>query len=505
MSSDDQGSGIGDRGSESAHSRWGRVRDLFERAHDEQPRDISEWLDRQGVDDWQVREEVRSLLRHHSSAGSFLLNPAGDQLAALIRPERRLEPGQVVGAYTVIRELGRGGMGQVYLARDRIDREVALKAVSPDLAVDPAYRDRLKREASIAGKLKHPGICIVYALEEIEGELFIVHEYIDGHTLRDEMGTSRPPVADVMRTARELAAALAHAHRQGVIHRDIKPENVMRTEEGHVKILDFGLARVESADDGVMNQLTRPGTIMGTPAYMAPEQFSGVRADARADVWALGVMLYEYACGVHPFTAETLDRLMARIRGDAFEPVENRRPDLGSSFSIAIERSLEKAPDDRLSSGAEFLKLLDRDNVSSEMSSWWRLHQLVVIALYFVACALAWQVKEWQPGITTPLFVAAGVVATVAGVLRGHLLFVAATAARRLAAEYNRLVHGLLATDVLLGTIMTVDGVLLAATRPLPGVLTIALGVGIALVRIVVEPTTTAASLRRAGECASGA
>ena len=127
MSSDDQGSGIGDRGSESTHSRWRRVRDLFERAHDEQPRDISEWLDRQGVDDWQVREEVRSLLRHHSSAGSFLLNPAGDQLAALIRPERRLEPGQVVGAYTVIRELGRGGMGQVYLARDRTGVRIALR------------------------------------------------------------------------------------------------------------------------------------------------------------------------------------------------------------------------------------------------------------------------------------------------------------------------------------------------------------------------------------------
>ena len=476
--------------------RWQRVRDLFERAHDEQPRDISEWLDRQGVDDWQVREEVRSLLRHHSSAGSFLMKPAGDNLAALMGPERRLEPGQVVGAYTVVRQLGRGGMGEVYLARDsQLGRMVALKAVSPGLAADSVYRDRLKREASIAAQLKHEGICVVYELEKHEGELFIVHEYIDGHTLRDEIGKLRPPAADVMRTARELAAALAHAHKQGVTHRDLKPENVMRTGDGHVKILDFGLARIETADEGV--QLTRPGTIMGTPAYMAPEQLSGFRADARADVWALGVMLYEYACGVHPFQAETLDRLMARIRGDGFEPVENRRSDLGSSFSMAIERCLEKAPDDRLASGAEFLKQLDRANVSSEMSSWWRTHQAIVIALYFIACTVAWQVKEWQPGIPTPLFLAAGVVATVAGVLRGHLLFVAATAARRLAAEYNRVAQGLLATDVLLGTIMAVDGALLAATRPLAGVLTIALGVGITLVRLVVEPTTTEASLRR--------
>ena len=103
MSSDDQGSGIGDRGSESANSRWRRVRDLFERAHDDNPRDISEWLDRQGVDDWQVREEVRSLLRHHSSAGSFLVEPAGDQLAALFGPDRRLEPGQVIGSYNIVR------------------------------------------------------------------------------------------------------------------------------------------------------------------------------------------------------------------------------------------------------------------------------------------------------------------------------------------------------------------------------------------------------------------
>src|SRR5688572_20964143 len=195
--------------------RWHRVRDLFERAHDEQPRDISEWLDRQGVDDWQVREELRSLLRHHSSAGSFLLNPAGDQLAALIGPERRLEPGQVVGAYTVVRELGRGGMGEVYLARDsRLGRMVALKAVSPGLAADSVYRDRLKREASIAGQLKHPGICIVYALEELEGELFIVHEYIDGHTLRDEMGTSRPPGRDANRArARRSRGACPQAGR----------------------------------------------------------------------------------------------------------------------------------------------------------------------------------------------------------------------------------------------------------------------------------------------------
>ena len=150
----------------------------------------------------------------------------------------------------------------------------------------------------------------MYALEEVGGDLFIATEFVDGHTLRDEIASGRRPSADtILATARELAAALATAHAKGITHRDLKPENVMRTAEGRVKILDFGLARVETpeaAERGasrVRVLATRPGMIVGTPGYMAPEQINGQPADARTDVFAYGVLMYQFSCGEHPFAA----------------------------------------------------------------------------------------------------------------------------------------------------------------------------------------------------------
>ena len=163
--------------------------------------------------------------------------------ALLDDDEAAYAAGRVIGPYTIVRELGRGGMGRVYLASDaRLGRNVALKAIAPRLIGDPAQRERLRREARAAAGLTHPGICTVYALEEYDGDLFIAAEYMDGRTLREEIaGGSRPLAADILRTARDIAAALASAHASGIVHRDLKPENVMRTSDGRVKILDFGL------------------------------------------------------------------------------------------------------------------------------------------------------------------------------------------------------------------------------------------------------------------------
>src|SRR5262249_59904707 len=169
-----------------------------------------------------------------------------------------------------------------------------------------------------------PGICTVYALEEIDGDLYIATEFVDGHTLREEIQSNhRPSVAEVARTARELAAALASAHKNGVVHRDLKPENIMRTRDGRLKILDFGLARLEpSAAAGARFSgavhATQPGTMVGTPAYMAPEQINGGAVDARSDLFAFGVVMYECACGVHPFDGSTPPAVVARVlRSDA--------------------------------------------------------------------------------------------------------------------------------------------------------------------------------------------
>ena len=155
--------------------------------------------------------------------------------------------------------------------------------------------------------MTHPGVCTVHALEEFDGQLFIVSEFVEGHTLRDEIGKGPlPDVNAITRTARELADALAAAHARGITHRDFKPENVMRDRSGRLKVLDFGLAC--AADAGIVNAgalATMPGVLVGTPAYMAPEQLNGERADARADVFAYGVVVYEFACGTHPFNAST--------------------------------------------------------------------------------------------------------------------------------------------------------------------------------------------------------
>lgn len=256
-----------------------RARDLFEAAIERDPATVTRWLDDAAADDPGVRDEVRSLLDHHSRAGSFLTQPLPEAAPHLLEEESALTQGTVVGSYTVLREIGRGGMGRVYLASDaRLGRTVALKALPPDLTREPQHRERLRREARAAAGLTHPGICTVYALEELDGELYIATEYVEGCTLRDEIASGqRPSIDAIVATSRELAAALASAHAKGITHRDLKPENVMRTADGRIKILDFGLARIDGASSGAAGTLTlqMPGGVAGTPAYMSPEQIEG--------------------------------------------------------------------------------------------------------------------------------------------------------------------------------------------------------------------------------------
>ncbi|HEY6894314.1 MAG TPA: serine/threonine-protein kinase, partial [Rhodanobacteraceae bacterium] len=225
-------------------SQQRRVRELFEAAVDRDVADAHAWVGREAADDVAVRDEVWSLLEHHSRAGAFLT-----ESILLTAPELLDDPplpsGTQIGAYTIVRELGRGGMGRVYLAQDgRLGRPVALKALAPHLGRDPRQRERLRREARAAATLTHPGICTVYALEEAGDDVYIAAEYIDGHTLRDEIAGDRRPDADtLLRTARELADALASAHSRGIVHRDLKPENVFFTAQGRPLVADLGLAR----------------------------------------------------------------------------------------------------------------------------------------------------------------------------------------------------------------------------------------------------------------------
>jgi eukaryotic-like serine/threonine-protein kinase len=488
-----------------------RVRDLFEGALDLDAAGVPAWILREAADDPEVCDEVLSLVEHHSRAGDFLLRPVADGAPDLLSDEVPLAPGTAIGAYAIVREIGRGGMGRVYLANDtRLGRTVALKALAPHLMRDPAQRERLRREARSAASLTHPGICTVYALEEIDGDLYMASEFVDGHTLREEIRSARRPSGDeVLRTARDLASALASAHARGIVHRDLKPENVMRTRDDRLKILDFGLARLmeDAIPEGASSNTgtagsryaTRPGFVIGTPAYMAPEQINGDPVDVRTDVFAFGVLLYEYACGAHPFAATTELATVARVLGTDARPLTARCPAVPGRVAEIITRCLSKTPAERFGSAAELVGALATAGQAAPPASphatWWRVHQIIVVMLYAVGSTVAWQIKDWgETWLTVAIFLALGAVSTIGGVLRGHLVFTELMNRPQLAAERRRTSRATMLLDLLAAVLLFTDGVILAGTRALPAVLTIALALGIALAAIVLEPATTSAA-----------
>ena len=235
-----------------------------------------------------------------------------------------LTPGTRLGPYQIVTALGAGGMGEVYRARDpRLDRQVAIKLLPTALAADRHARERLRREAMAVAALDHPYICKLFEIGEDGDALFLVMEYIAGTTLHQRLLEGRMPLPDALRLAGEIAEALQEAHAGGFLHRDLKPANIMLTPQGHVKVMDFGLAkRVEvlsSPDTATREmgggQLTVQGTIVGTPDYMSPEQVKGSALDVRSDLFSFGVMLAEMTSGRHPFRQpSTMETFSAVLR-----------------------------------------------------------------------------------------------------------------------------------------------------------------------------------------------
>ena len=458
--------------------QWSRVRELFEQASDLEPVDAVAFVQREAAGDAGVRDEVMSLLVSHGRAGEFLAQPVAEVLPELLVPDEALAAGTTIGSYTIIRELGRGGMGRVYLATDsRLGRPVALKVLAPHLLRDPRQRDRLRREARAAAALSHPGICTVFALEELDGDLYIATEFIDGHTLGDEIrGGQRPASDEIVRTARALAEALAAAHRAGIVHRDLKPDNVMRDKDGRLKILDFGLARSQSPLE--VTAASRAGMLVGTPGYIAPEQMAGERGDARADVFAFGVLMSEYASGTHPFATGA--------------------PRTVPVIGPIVAQCLRQSPDERFASATAIVAALGREPAeatSSTRVTWWRIHQFVVVAFYVLAAIAAWLVKDRvETPITVAIFIAAGAAATIGGVLRGHLLFTEQMNPQHLGAERRRARRATVLVDLLFALLLLLDAVLVARVQALASVFTVSLAVGIALAVLVLEPATSRAA-----------
>ena len=262
--------------------------------------------------------------------------------------------GRTVAHYEILAPVGGGGMGVVYKARDlKLGRIVALKFLPPQWSHDESARQRFLREAQAASATDHPNICTIHDIgTAADGQLFIVMAYCDGETLKRRLEQGPLPAEEALDIATQIADGLAKAHAQGVVHRDIKPGNVILTEDG-VRILDFGLAKFADS-----LQLTVHGSTLGTAAYMAPEQVRGEDADARADVWAVGVVLYEMLCGHPPFRGGYPEAIAFAIRNDAPAPLRAQRPEIPEEVEQLVFRALHKEPAVRFQSGRELARAL---------------------------------------------------------------------------------------------------------------------------------------------------
>jgi len=264
-------------------------------------------------------------------------------------------PGKTIaGKYKILSEIGRGGMGVVYKAKDtRLKRTVALKFLPAELTKDKVAKDRFIQEAQAAAALDHPNICTVYEVDEVDGQTFIAMSYIEGESLKDKLKEGPLDIDGAKDIALQVAEGLKEAHEKGIVHRDIKPANIMLTKKDQAKITDFGLAKLSWGVD-----LTKTSTIMGTTAYMSPEQIRCEKVDARSDIWSLGVVLHEMLTGQLPFDGEQTQSMFYSILNKDPEVVTSVRQDVPSHIEQVLKRALEKEPEKRFQSVEELEKEL---------------------------------------------------------------------------------------------------------------------------------------------------
>jgi serine/threonine-protein kinase len=266
--------------------------------------------------------------------------------------------GTLLGSYEILAPLGSGGMGDVYRARDRkLGREVAIKVLRPGLASDPERLLRFEQEARTASALNHPNIVTIYEIGEDQGTRYIAMEHVDGSTLRELLASGPLPPRKLLDLGKQIAEGLAKAHAAGIVHRDLKPENIMLSRDGYVKILDFGLAKLRPYPSGIDSEMatsdrveTQEGVIVGTVAYMSPEQAKGLPVDFRSDQFSFGAILYELATGKRPFERPSTAETLRAILGEEPEPVASDNPSVPPHLARILERCLAKDPQDRYDS-----------------------------------------------------------------------------------------------------------------------------------------------------------
>jgi serine/threonine protein kinase len=271
----------------------------------------------------------------------------------------KLQPGQMLGPYQIISQVGEGGMATVYKAyQPSMDRNVAIKVLPSQLAESPEFAKRFQQEARIIAKLEHPHILPVFDYGESGGTTYLVMRYLDAGTLRDRMEKGRPlPLSEIDRLFSQLADALSYAHSFGIIHRDLKPSNALIDSQGNLFLTDFGIAKLlESASP----RLTQTDAIMGTPAYISPEQAQAAKVNQRSDIYSLGIILYEMVTGRVPFVAETPLAVILQHVSDPLPPPSTLKPDIPEAIEQVILKALAKKPEDRYNTVNEFLSAWKR-------------------------------------------------------------------------------------------------------------------------------------------------
>ncbi len=370
-----------------------QVEDVFHAALDVPVEERDAYLARVCNGDESLYAEVRSLISELNTNPGFMDQPALDLgLKVLSQGSEESMVGKELGPYKVLSKIGKGGMGEVYLAEDtKLGRKVALKFLPQDLVNDSWAKRQLEKEAQAAAKLEHPNICPVYDFQNSGEHSFIVMQFVEGDTLAELIRKKSIQSEQILPLARQIVSALVEAHAHGIIHRDIKPRNIMVTPGGNVKVLDFGLAKtmrpksLEGLDDSVSN-FAEIGLVPGTVRYMSPEQLRNERLDYRSDIFSVGTVLYEIVSGTNPFDCKTAPEVISAILASEPKPLPQNGA-VPKGLASIVQHCLSKVPAERYQSANELLIDLEKPEKGSTFVPTWRSHLQVASREAFCSSA----------------------------------------------------------------------------------------------------------------------
>lgn len=381
--------------------RWRRIEEVYDAALNVDHGERIAFLDNVCDGDESLRVEVESLLAGEKQAATFLESPALE-VAAKALADVPVPSGTQIGPYCLLGFLRAGGMGEVYKARDtRLDRLVAIKFLPRVLAGDTTALDRFRREARAASALNHPHICTVHDIGDFQGRPFFVMELLEGTSLEERIGDKPRPISELVDVAIQACDALRAAHAKGIIHRDIKPGNIFLSINGQIKILDFGLAKLVEESHSTTGTATttatevipsttrtRPGRLMGTPAYLSPEQARNEEVDARTDIFSLGLVLYEMATGRPTFRGRTSGELIEAILNETPAKPSTLNSAVPARLERVILRTLEKDRRERFQSAHELLAELTEFQRAKQRRAVWIARAAVAAAALAVGAVI---------------------------------------------------------------------------------------------------------------------